>query len=83
MMNHFPCWNSACKNELSRSWEEVEDDISGRMAYCSEGCFEEDCKRESDRFNSAHSLVNLTKPYVVTLSQKWHCSRPYSSKTHT
>ena len=65
MVNHFPCWNSACKNELSLSWEEVEDDISGRMAYCSEGCFEEDCKRESDHFNSAYSLVNLTKPYVV------------------
>ena len=64
-MNHFLCWNSACKNQLSRSWEEVEEDISGRMAYCSDGCFEEDCNRESDRFNSAYTLVNLTKPYVV------------------
>ena len=61
-MNHFQCWNSTCNNQISRAWEDVEDDTSGRMAYCSDGCFEEDCRRESDHFNSQHIL---TKPFVV------------------
>jgi len=47
---------------VDRNWEDVEEDVSGRMAYCSEGCFVEDCKRESDAFQENR---RLEPPYVV------------------
>lgn len=58
----FECWNSSCGDEVDRDWDEVEEDISGRMAYCSEDCFLEDCKREGDSFTQNRSF---SPPYIV------------------
>ena len=48
----FQCWNSSCGDMVDRDWDEVEEDISGSMAYCSEDCFQEHCKSVGDGFNS-------------------------------
>ena len=56
----FEFWN--CGVEVQRDWDEVEEDTTGRMAYCSEACFQEDCKKKSDAFNKTH---RVSPPYVV------------------
>ena len=56
----FDCWN--CRDMVERDWDEVEEDTTGRMAYCSESCFQEDCKKASDSFNQ---MRNFNPPYIV------------------
>ena len=58
----FSCWNEGCGDIVDRDWDEVEEDVSGQMAYCSKGCFTEHCQKVSDRFNSNYKLET---PYVV------------------
>ena len=58
----FQCWNKSCGDLVERDWDEVEEDISGRMAYCSQACFEEDCTNTGNRFNENYPH---TTPYVV------------------
>jgi hypothetical protein len=58
----FQCWNNSCGDAIDRDWDEVEEDTTGRMAYCSDDCFQEDCKRESDSFNK---MRNFDPPYIV------------------
>ncbi len=58
----FLCWNQRCGDTVDRDWGDVEDDVTGRMAYCSDDCFAEDCKREATSFNANRSM---TPPYVV------------------
>jgi len=62
----FPCWNEGCGDIVNRDWDEVEEDVSGQMAYCSKGCFSEHCQKMSDRFNSRYTLE---APYVVGNAQ--------------
>jgi hypothetical protein len=58
----FQCWNNSCGDTIDRDWDEVEEDTSGRMAYCSDDCFKEDCQRESKSFNDTR---NINPPYTV------------------
>ena len=58
----FDCWNNGCGDIVERDWEEVEEDVSGVMAYCSKGCFLEDCRNASMRFNKNY---RAKEPYIV------------------
>ena len=58
---NFSCWN-CCGSDVSRDWDEVAEDTSGRMAYCCESCFQEDCTRASNGFNQNRSIK---PPYKV------------------
>ena len=58
----FSCWNRSCGDIIDRDWDEVEEDLSGRMAYCSQDCFVEDCQRVGREFNANRKME---PPYVV------------------
>ena len=62
----FLCWNDGCGDMVDRTWDEVEEDVSGRMAYCSQGCFSEHCTMVGEQFQGNHPQ---DPPYVVGLSE--------------
>jgi|GEM_PF-5948129 len=54
-MSHYPCHRDVCEKIIEEA-EDLYKDTTGRLAYCSNECFEVECRSMSETFNSLHSL---------------------------